>query len=391
MTLIFPSPAMLPFSRINRFLLLLAAALALAPATLFSSGCSTSGQLAEGGWLFEGNDVIVVQADAARTSADALDRAARALRQAGFSTATFDRADGYLRTKERLIHDSLAVRLNVVATDSSAVEVAGQARAPRDSASWRRIAWHPGPSQGAWQLLADAAGRIGSITSYEQDPTAGMFGRVACGGRTCEKEQTCSEHVCVSPAPPAASPPTDRDAPPDDDAPDDAPDEAPPTGDAPAGDEAPSPDGAIYAGAHRAVVSRFVLDQTNARRREKGRAPLAFDSTLARRACRHNEDMLTHGFLGHRDSKGRLPRERVAPAYRQFIKTVGENVLETTRRGAPQASRDEKKDWAAAMVRRWMNSSEHRENILTKGYTHLGVCVTQNASAGRATQIFIER
>ena len=203
MTLIFPSPAMLPFSRINRFLLL-AAALALAPATLFSSGCSTSGQLAEGGWLFEGNDVIVVQADAARTSADALDRAARALRQAGFSTATFDRADGYLRTKERLIHDSLAVRLNVVATDSSAVEVAGQARAPRDSESWRRIAWHPGPSQGAWQLLADAAGRIGSITSYEQDPTAGMFGRVACGGRTCEKEQTCSEHVCVSPAPPAA-------------------------------------------------------------------------------------------------------------------------------------------------------------------------------------------
>ena len=96
--------------------------------------------------------------------------------------------------------------------------------------------------------------------------------------------------------------------------------------------------------------------------------------------------MLEHDYMGHRDSDGRTPSDRVQWQHRQLIGRVGEN----TYRGPPlaaSASNEDKQRWAAHIVERWLQSPTHRDNILSTGWTHAGACVTQDSAEGRATQV----
>lgn len=131
----------------------------------------------------------------------------------------------------------------------------------------------------------------------------------------------------------------------------------------------------------------MVFDLTNRARTEQGKPALTRDSTLARIACWHNQDMLVHEYLGHEDADGRSPGDRMAREHRRFIGSAGENVFERRGRSA-SGGPIEADEWAASIMEGWMKSEGHRANILRQEFTHLGTCVTYTQSGGRATQMF---
>jgi uncharacterized protein YkwD len=101
-----------------------------------------------------------------------------------------------------------------------------------------------------------------------------------------------------------------------------------------------------------------VVTLTNARRAEAGCKPLRVDSRLNRSAQRHSEDMAGQKFFSHDDPDGNgfADRERAAG----YQATGGENIA----RGYPSA---------AQVMKIWMNSPPHRENILRCEFTTIGV------------------
>lgn len=156
-------------------------------------GCATSGVWDVGGWVFEGDDVIVVQAEGRSAQEETARHAARTLRRMGIAVDTATQNAGYLRTAPIPINDTLSARLNLVATDTSAIEIAGEylnRNAKREG--WRRYDWDQGGE--VWNLMQEVATALGSIEGYEEDPDG--YGTIACGGRRCADGQVCRSNVC---------------------------------------------------------------------------------------------------------------------------------------------------------------------------------------------------
>lgn len=168
-------------------------------ALLYGGGCRGSGVLASGGWLFQGDDVIVTRAKGATTSTQALSRVLRTLKRSGLEADTVHREVGYVRTRPERVDDTLAVRLNIVATDSSSVEIAGEVADPRAAElEWYRVRWNEGLPRGSgpWTIMTDLARAVGTIQDYEEDPS--RYGSVACGGRHCAEDEICRQKVCMA-------------------------------------------------------------------------------------------------------------------------------------------------------------------------------------------------
>jgi uncharacterized protein YkwD len=131
------------------------------------------------------------------------------------------------------------------------------------------------------------------------------------------------------------------------------------------------------------AVADGIVSGTNREREAAGLDALRSDPGLRALACRHTRDMLVRDFTGHVNPDGVGPGERAARHHRRLIGSVGENVLARIGGSQPGASA-----LATDLVTRWMNSPEHRKNILRRGFTHLGVCVMRQGDAIRAAQSF---
>ncbi len=125
----------------------------------------------------------------------------------------------------------------------------------------------------------------------------------------------------------------------------------------------------------------FVL--TNQERMRTGLPPFERDDNLDRAAVEHSTRMLRLNFFAHKDPGGATPQFRIHSFAREIIGTSGENIWSGS--GYRQA-RDN--DLALAMVKGWMNSPEHRDNILRREFTHLGVGVVLQDGEVRAAQEF---
>ena len=136
----------------------------------------------------------------------------------------------------------------------------------------------------------------------------------------------------------------------------------------------------------RTRVAKTIVAFTNRERRTQEQPPLRQDSSLARIACRHNQDMLAHGYMGHEDVNGQLPTDRVMRNHRSLIGSIGENVYKSAT--VPGAHRAGVEAWAQDALDRWRESPGHRKNLLRKEFTHTGVCVTHTESVAMATQMF---
>ena len=127
-------------------------------------------------------------------------------------------------------------------------------------------------------------------------------------------------------------------------------------------------------------VSRALFDGVNRERRTRGQAQLVWDDALAAQAQQWSDQLALSGQLEHRDMSG--GPSSIAPGLSVF----GENLF---RSRSPVA--------ALNVHEAWMQSDEHRQNILQAGYDRVGIGVvcaadgsvwaTQEFGGGKGAQL----
>jgi uncharacterized protein YkwD len=103
-----------------------------------------------------------------------------------------------------------------------------------------------------------------------------------------------------------------------------------------------------------------VLALTNVQRRAAGCPPLTLSPQLTKAAQRHSQDMAARGYFSHSTPEGTTWQDREIAAGYPADKTGGENIAYG-------------QETAAVVMRIWMNSPPHRENILSCEFTTIGV------------------
>jgi uncharacterized protein YkwD len=128
-------------------------------------------------------------------------------------------------------------------------------------------------------------------------------------------------------------------------------------------------------------TERRAFEATNEVRAKNGFSPLSWDSDLSRMARNHSEKMARLGFFTHETPEGLQLRDRAREARIRF-QVIGENI----------AYNQGVDDPGTFAVQRWMISSGHRANILSREFRASGVG-SFTAQDGRVyiTQIFIAR
>lgn len=126
-------------------------------------------------------------------------------------------------------------------------------------------------------------------------------------------------------------------------------------------------------------TERRAFEATNEMRAKNGVSPLNWDSDLCRMARAHSEKMARLGFFAHETPEGLRLKDRARTARVRF-QVIGENI----------AYNQGVDDPGTFTVQRWMISSGHRANILSREFRSSGIgsFVTED---GRVylTQIFI--
>jgi len=110
------------------------------------------------------------------------------------------------------------------------------------------------------------------------------------------------------------------------------------------------------------AVRRAVLEAVNRARIERRRRPLEADPKLDLAAQRHAEDQLRRGYYDHLSPEGANVRDRAIAAGHRGGRRYAENIA----KGLFDPEE---------VVRRWLDSSGHRRNILGPKLTALGVGV----------------
>ena len=125
-----------------------------------------------------------------------------------------------------------------------------------------------------------------------------------------------------------------------------------------------------------------VFELTNQRRTSSGLRRLRPDADLSLAARTHSEDMLRRRFFAHVNPDKLGPADRLR-RISGATRPVGENIWMWTASTLPRPN-----VVAARAVGDWMASRPHRENILRRRYTRLGVGAAITASDVRVTQVF---
>ena len=116
-----------------------------------------------------------------------------------------------------------------------------------------------------------------------------------------------------------------------------------------------------------------VLGEINATRRAHGLVPLRVSAALTAAARQHTVEMARLGYFAHNSANGGSFDRRIVryypSAHRRFW-SVGENLLWSS----PDVD-------ASTALQLWMNSPEHRANLLTARWREIGVSAVHVASA----------
>lgn len=121
----------------------------------------------------------------------------------------------------------------------------------------------------------------------------------------------------------------------------------------------PSPTAALAAASALPDAVQRIVELTNQNRAEAGCPPVSLDPRLTQAAEQHSRRMAQDDFFAHVGPDGSSPADRVLAAGYDFV-LVGENIA------AGYASPE-------AVVESWMESEEHRENILNCEFEEIGV------------------
>ncbi|NHN40236.1 CAP domain-containing protein [Halorubellus sp. JP-L1] len=116
-------------------------------------------------------------------------------------------------------------------------------------------------------------------------------------------------------------------------------------------------------------IERLIHEQINEVREENGLDPLAFNDTFASVARAHSADMADRDFFEHVNPDGEGPFDRYSSVVDDgACSAYGENIQGI---GGPTTN----EDFADAVVSWWMNSSEHRANVLDPDWESEGIGV----------------
>jgi uncharacterized protein YkwD len=127
-----------------------------------------------------------------------------------------------------------------------------------------------------------------------------------------------------------------------------------------------------------AALAQDVLVQVNDVRREHGLGPLQLDTALSAAAAQHAREMAQDGYFSHDSADGSAFWKRVTryyPSAHYRFWAVGENLL--------WASPDVDGPDAVTM---WMNSPEHRANLLSPRWRQIGLSAVHALAAPGAFQ-----
>jgi uncharacterized protein YkwD len=125
-------------------------------------------------------------------------------------------------------------------------------------------------------------------------------------------------------------------------------------------------------------VEQRIFQAINQVRQENKLPPLKWQAKIAEAARSHSRRMTTKRFFSHEDPELRGPGNRLS-AVGIAWRLCGENIFEEYGETDP----------ARAAVRGWMQSSGHRRNILTRGFTDTGIGVAMgHDGAYTITQMF---
>ena len=116
------------------------------------------------------------------------------------------------------------------------------------------------------------------------------------------------------------------------------------------------------------LLARVTLCLINRQRAAHRLRALHSNASLTRAASGHSQDMVNRGYFSHLNLRGVNPFQRILQhgyAARDRACAMGENIAAGTGRDSTPA----------AIVRMWMNSPEHRANILDGRYHDTGLGV----------------
>lgn len=134
----------------------------------------------------------------------------------------------------------------------------------------------------------------------------------------------------------------------------------------------------------RAALERYVHEAVNEERTARGLEPLEFDTELRDIARAHSEDMAERGYFAHVDPEGNDVTDRYGQAGYECDAngyTGGENLAQTwydtpvVNDDGETVRYETEQELADGIVTQWMNSPDHRENLLATQWENEGIGV----------------
>jgi len=124
------------------------------------------------------------------------------------------------------------------------------------------------------------------------------------------------------------------------------------------------------------ITIQKVVDLTNQERVKKGLTPLVINSTLSESALLKAQDMFNNNYWAHNSPQGKTPWDFFKSVDYQYS-VAGENLA---------------KDFydTDSVVKAWMKSPTHRENILNQKYQEIGIAVVDGVLDGVKTTLVVQ-
>lgn len=136
---------------------------------------------------------------------------------------------------------------------------------------------------------------------------------------------------------------------------------------------------------NRTATERAIAAAINRERTARDLDPVEYESGLAGVARNHSSDMIARDYYAHESPEGDTPIDRVQQSS-VSCSSVGENIAASWWQRAFESTDGERtqhttpEELADGLVEQWLNSPDHRENMLNPDWerTGVGVAVTQD-------------
>ncbi len=124
------------------------------------------------------------------------------------------------------------------------------------------------------------------------------------------------------------------------------------------------------------ITSQELIQLTNAKRQEDGLSVLSLNPALSQVANLKGADMIANNYWAHTSPEGRTPWSFFTQEDYRYL-YAGENLA----RDFPDSN---------SVVNAWMNSSTHRDNILSTRYQEIGIAVIHDTFQGQPTTLVVQ-